>query len=89
MTIPTTAELLKYADLQMAAEAFLKNEKTNEEFYSSPDVLRFGNNIDTGTAIVARSSNDLLLTFQYAADSVTVQNYFAQNDASSYALAGC
>jgi Ca2+-binding RTX toxin-like protein len=28
----------------------------------------------------------LLLTFQYAADSVTVQNYFAQNDASSYAL---
>ena len=25
MTTPTTAELLKYADLQMAAEAFLTN----------------------------------------------------------------
>lgn len=29
MTTPTTAELLKYADLQMAEEAFLKDEKTN------------------------------------------------------------
>ena len=30
MTTPTTAELLKYADLQMAAEAFLVNETNGQ-----------------------------------------------------------
>lgn len=30
MTTPTTAELLKYADLQMAAEAFLRVNKVGQ-----------------------------------------------------------
>jgi hypothetical protein len=29
MTTPTTAELLKYADLQMALEAFIRDRNTN------------------------------------------------------------
>lgn len=33
MTTPTVAELLKFANLQMAAEAFLKNERTGETRY--------------------------------------------------------
>lgn len=32
--MPTTADYLKYADLQMAAEAFLKNPTTGVERYS-------------------------------------------------------
>jgi hypothetical protein len=31
MTTPTIADYLKYANLQMAAEAFLVEEKTNED----------------------------------------------------------
>jgi hypothetical protein len=39
MTTPTIADYLKYANLQMAAEAFLKDPKTNAESYSG-DALR-------------------------------------------------
>jgi hypothetical protein len=47
MTAPTIADYLKYANLQMAAEAFLKNPKTGVESYSGPalaDALKEGNN---------------------------------------------
>lgn len=46
MTIPTTAELLKYADLQMAAEAFLRVNKTGDLIPSGTaliDALKAGN----------------------------------------------
>jgi hypothetical protein len=42
MTIPTIAELLKYADLQMAAEAFLVNESDSQ--------INLGNKIDGGAS---------------------------------------
>jgi hypothetical protein len=38
MTTPTTAELLKYADLQMAAEAFLL-DANNKPYLTSKDVI--------------------------------------------------
>jgi hypothetical protein len=42
MTTPTTAELLKYSELQMAAEAFLvENDGTPKNLQSA---LEFGNN---------------------------------------------
>jgi len=46
MTTPTAADLLKYADLQMAAEAFLRVNKTGDLISSGPQLisaLRKGN----------------------------------------------
>lgn len=40
MTTLSTAEILKYADLQMAAEAFLYNDKTGEKRYTSTNLER-------------------------------------------------
>jgi hypothetical protein len=40
MAAPTIADYLKYASLQMAAEAFLKDPKTNEEYYSEDNLVR-------------------------------------------------
>jgi hypothetical protein len=51
MTTPTTAELLKYADLQMAAEAFFRKKgpgsngttlSPNALHFSLPQRLQFG-----------------------------------------------
>ena len=39
MTNPTTAELLKYANLQMAAEAFIRNETTGQLESSGQDLI--------------------------------------------------
>jgi hypothetical protein len=47
MAAPTIADYLKYANLQMAAEAFLKDPDTNAENYSGDDLrdaLKAGNN---------------------------------------------
>ncbi|WP_202820703.1 hypothetical protein, partial [Variovorax sp. JS1663] len=38
-TAPTVADYLKYADLQMAAEAFLRNEKTGATSYFGSDLI--------------------------------------------------
>jgi pimeloyl-ACP methyl ester carboxylesterase len=46
MTTPTTAELLKYADLQMAAEAFIRDRNTNALHATGQeliDALKTGN----------------------------------------------
>ena len=39
MATPTIAEYFKYAQLQMAAEAFLKNQITNAEYYSGNNLV--------------------------------------------------
>lgn len=43
MTSPTIADLRKYADLQMAAEAFLVNETTGDLVGNKREALILGN----------------------------------------------
>ena len=40
MTTPTIAEQIKYADLQMAAEAFIRDKNTLELYQSRSDLIR-------------------------------------------------
>jgi hypothetical protein len=53
MAIPTVSDYLKYANLQMAAEAFLKDELTGEERYSGGNLI---------TALKAGNERSLLFT---------------------------
>jgi hypothetical protein len=53
MAIPTVSDYLKYANLQMAAEAFLKDELTGEERYSGGNLI---------TALKAGNERTLLFT---------------------------
>jgi hypothetical protein len=40
MTVPTITDYLKYANLQMAAEAFMNVVETGEKLYSGDDLKR-------------------------------------------------
>ena len=53
MTNPTVSDYLKYANLQMAAEAFLKDELTGEERYSGGNLI---------TALTAGNKRSLKFT---------------------------
>ncbi len=53
VTNPTVSDYLKYANLQMAAEAFLKDELTGEERYSGGNLI---------TALKAGNTRSLLFT---------------------------
>jgi hypothetical protein len=53
MASPTVCDYLKYANLQMAAEAFLKDELTGEERYSGGNLI---------TALKAGNNRSLLFT---------------------------
>ena len=53
MPNPTVSDYLKYANLQMAAEAFLKDELTGEERYSGGNLI---------TALKAGNNRSLLFT---------------------------
>jgi len=63
MTNPTVSDYLKYANLQMAAEAFLKDELTGEERYSGGNLI---------TALKAGNKRSFVFT-QPQADAFAAQ----------------